>query len=383
MIRWNSDQNELRQGLAQWGEALSVGHIEADERAAFSPDKWRLVGKTGLLALPFPEEYGGLGQSLLTTMYVLEGLGEHCRDAGLNFTATTSIASTGVPLARFGTAAQKERYLPGICTGETIGAHAVTEPEGGSDAMAMATRAERDADGGHFTLTGSKAFVSNGPVADVLVVYARTRPEGGPLGITAFLVDRDTPGLTVGNPVKKMGLRTAPLAELYLDECRVPREAVLGRVGGGYLVLDHVMKREVLYSFIVNAGEMRHRLERCVAYARERHAFGSPIGAYQSVANKIVDMKTGLETARRWLYDTGERLAAGEDVTMDVAIAKLLTSRANVAGALAAVQIFGGHGYMSEYGLEQELRNAVGGTIYSGTNEIQYTRIASLLGLGA
>ncbi|RST15761.1 acyl-CoA dehydrogenase [Streptomyces sp. WAC05374] len=380
MIRWNTDQAALRDGLVRWGEALSADHIEHDERAVFSWDKWKLVRETGILALPFDERYGGLGQSLLTTMYVLEGLGEHCRDAGLSFSVTTTLASTGVPLEKFGTAGQKERYLPGICSGELIGAHAITESEGGSDAMAMTTRAERDGD--HFVLTGAKTFVSNGPVADVIVVYARTRPDGGPLGVTAFLVDRDTPGLTVGRPIKKMGLRTSPLSELYFDGCRIPADRVLGRVGGGFIVLDHVMKREVLFSFIVNAGEMQRRLAQVVDYAQTRRSFGKPIGAYQSIANKIVDTKIGLETARKWLYDTAERLVSGENVTTDLAIAKLITSEANVASSLAAVQIFGGHGYMTEYGLEQDVRNAVGGTIYSGTNEIQYNRIASMLGLG-
>ena len=380
MIRWNTEQAELREGLARWGEALSADHIERDEQATFSWDKWKLIQKTGILALPFEEDHGGLGQSLLTTMYVLEGLGEHCRDAGLNFSVTTTLASTGIPLTRFGTPEQKERYLPQICSGEAIGAHAITESEGGSDAMAMTTRAERDGD--HFVLTGSKTFVSNGPVADVIVVYARTRPDGGPLGVTAFLVDRDTPGLTVGKPIKKMGLRTSPLSELYFDGCRITKERVLGRVGGGFIVLDHVMKREILLSFVVNAGEMQHRLDRCLAYAKTRRSFGKPIGSYQSVANKIVDAKIGLETARKWLYDTAQRLADGENVTTDLAIAKLLTSQANVASSLTAVQIFGGHGYVSEYGLEQDVRNAVGGTIYSGTNEIQYNRIASMLGLG-
>ncbi|WP_405983448.1 acyl-CoA dehydrogenase family protein [Streptomyces sp. NBC_00872] len=380
MIRWNADQAELREGLARWGEALSAGHIEQDEQATFSWDKWKLIRETGILALPFDERWGGLGQSLLTTMYLLEGLGEHCRDSGLSFSVTTTMASTGVPVDKFGTDEQKERYLTRICSGELIGAHAITEAEGGSDAMAMTTRAVRDGD--QFVLNGSKIFVSNGPVADVFVVYARTHPDGGALGVTAFLVDRDTPGLTIGKPTKKMGLRTSPLSELFFDECRIPRTQVLGRVGGGFIVLDYVMKREILFSFVVNVGEMQHRLDRCLDYAKTRRSFGKPIGSYQSVANKIVDTKIRLETARKWLYDTGERLAAGENVTTDLAIAKLVTSESNLATSLIAVQIFGGHGYMTEYGLEKDVRNAVAGTIYSGTTEIQYNRIASMLGLG-
>lgn len=379
MIDWNEDQVELRQGLAAWHDAFSAGHVDDDERGAFSWEKWKLVRESGIVSLPFGEQWGGLGQDLLTTMYVLEGLGEGCRDGGLNFSVTTTMCSVGVPLEKFGSPALKEKYLPPVVAGDAIGAHAITEPAGGSDALRMRTRAERDGD--DFVLNGSKTFVSNGPIADLFMVYAKTRPEGGPLGVTAFLVEKDTPGFEIGKPVKKMGLRTSPLSELYFDDCRVPASRVCGRVGGGFMVLDHVMKREILYSFVVNVGEMQHRLDRCVAYAREREQFGRPIAAYQSVANKIVDMKIKLETSRKWLYDTAEKLVRGENVTTDMAIAKLLTSQANVDTGMAAVQVFGGNGYMAEYGLEKDLRNAVAGTIYSGTNEIQYNRIASMLGL--
>ncbi len=379
MIDWNADQVALRDGLSRWSGALSAGHVERDADGSFDEDKWKLIRQTGILGLPFAEEHGGLGQDLLTTMYVLEGLGEHCRDGGLSFSVTTSMASTGVPLQDFGRAELKQRYLPRICSGEAIGAHAITEADGGSDALHMRTRAERD--GEHFVLHGSKTFVSNGPVADLMMIYARTRPDGGALGVTAFLVERGTPGLTVGRPVAKMGLRTSPLSEVFLDDCRVPAANVVGRVGGGFLVLDHVMKREILFSFIVNVGEMEHRLRRCIEYARTRTQFGKPIGSYQAVANRIVDMKIRVETARKWLYDTAVKLARGENVTVDMAIAKLLTSEGNLASGTDAVRIFGGNGYMAEYGLEKDLRNAVAGTIYSGTNEIQYNRIAAMLGL--
>ncbi|MET9887860.1 acyl-CoA dehydrogenase family protein [Streptomyces sp. NPDC006430] len=379
MTDWTADQQALRDGLAPWLEKLSAGHVERDAEAAFSRENWAAVAATGILGLPFDEQWGGLGQSLLTTMYVLEGLGEGCRDAGLNFSVCTHIVSTGVPLHRFGSPELKARFLPGICSGELIGAHAISEPDSGSDALAMRTRAVRDGD--HFVLNGSKAFVSNGPVADLLTVYARTSERPGPLSITAFLVERDTPGLTVGGPIAKMGLRTSPLSELYFDDCRVPASQVVGRVGGGFLVLDHVMRWEILCSFVINAGEMRDRVTRCVEYARNRTQFGQPIGSYQAVSHKIVDMEVGVETARHWLYGTAEKMAAGENVTCDIAMAKLVTSEANVASALSAVQIFGGNGYMAEYGIEKELRNAVAGTIYSGTSEIQRNRIASLLGL--
>ncbi|QNS09303.1 acyl-CoA dehydrogenase family protein [Streptomyces xanthii] len=379
MIKWSTEQQALRDGLAPYLDELNSGHVEQDEAAAFPHDKWKLLAGTGLLGLPFEERHGGLGQSLPTTMYVLEGLGEGCRDAGLNFSVCTHLASTGVPLQRFGSPGLKERYLPALCSGSLIAAHAISEPDSGSDALAMRTRARRDGDS--WVLDGSKSFVSNGPVADLITVYARTSDRPGPLGYTAFLVERDTPGLTVGAPIAKMGLRTSPLCELFLDGCRVPADRVLGRVGGGYLVMEYVMRWEILLTFVVNAGEMRHRLDRCLRYAKERVQFGRPIGSNQAVSHRLVDLRIGVENSRRWLYDTGERMAAGENVTEDIAIAKLVTSEANVASALAAVQIFGGNGYMAEYGIEKELRNAVAGTIYSGTSETQRNRIAALLGL--
>ncbi|OSZ57099.1 acyl-CoA dehydrogenase [Streptomyces pharetrae CZA14] len=379
MAPWTDDQQRLREGLQPLLDKISEGHLERDARAVFPREQWDLLRATGILGLPFEERWGGLGQDLVTTMYVLEGLGQGCRDAGLNFSVTSHIVSTGVPLQRFGSPQLKERHLPRLCSGDLIGAHAISEPDSGSDALAMRTRAVRDNDS--YVLTGSKAFVSNGPVADLITVYARTSDRPGPLSITAFLLDRDTPGLTVGKPIPKMGLRTSPLSELFLDDCRIPATRVLGRPGGGFLVLDHVMRWEILCSFAVNAGEMRDRVERCARYARSRTQFGRPIGSYQAVSHKIVDMEIGVESARHWLYGAARKLAAGENAAKDVAIAKLVTSEANLASALAAVQIFGGNGYMAEYGIEKELRNSVGGTIYSGTSEIQRNRLASLLGL--
>lgn len=378
-MEWNADQLALREGIARWSEALSADHVEQDAAGDFPWEKWALVRKSGILGLPFDEQWGGLGQDLLTTLYVLEGLGQGCRDGGLSFSAVTSMVSVGVPLQRFARDGLRDAHLPRICSGEAIGAHAISEPDSGSDALAMRTSARREGDA--FVIDGTKTFVTNGPVADLLAVYARTHPDGGPLGITAFLVERDSPGLTVGRPIGKMGLRTSPLCEVFLDGVRVPADNVIGRVGGGFLVLDHVMKLEILSSFVVNLGEMEWRLDQCLKYAKHRTAFGSRIGSFQAVAHKLVDMKIRVETSRKWLYDTAAKLTAGDNVTVDIAIAKLLTSESNLATSLDAVQVFGAIGYMTETGIEKDVRNAVAGTIYSGTTEIQYNRIASMLGL--
>ncbi|MDQ3239829.1 MAG: acyl-CoA dehydrogenase family protein [Actinomycetota bacterium] len=379
MIQWSAEQRALRESLSRWHEALSADHVEHDRGAEFSREKWALVRESGLLRLPFATQWGGLGQDLLTTMYVLESLGYGCRDGGLNFSVSTHIFSAGVPVHRFGSDALKQRHMAGICDGSSIGAHAISEPDAGSDAMSMRTSAT--AEGAFFVLDGRKAFVSNGPVADLFVVYARTGASRDFRGITAFLVERGTPGFTVGAPVEKMGLRTSPFCELTFESCRVPKANVIGRTGSGYLILEHVMVWEILCLFIIAAGEMQHRLERCLDHAKSRVQFGQPIGSFQSVADKLVESKIGVETSRKWLYDTAERFANRENVTMDIAIAKLLASEANVSSAMAGVQVFGGRGYLTEYGLEKDLRNAIAGTIYSGTSEMQRRRIATMLGV--
>jgi alkylation response protein AidB-like acyl-CoA dehydrogenase len=395
MYEWSETHRGLRAEFADWYEVLGDGHLEADREAdreagrdaegqtgrdaGLPGRKWEQVRASGLLRLPFAFEWGGRGLDLLSTMYVLEGLGEGCRDGGLCFSLCTQIVSAGIPLQRFGSAELKARYLPGICDGTTITAHAITDPAGGSDVLGMGMTAKPDGD--HWILDGDKVFVTNGPVADLIVVYALTEPELGPFGLTAFLVERDTEGVRAGQDLPKMGLRTSPLGELTFRNCRIPAGNVLGRPGMGFAVLDHVMRWEILCSFIIQVGAMQHRLDRCVAYATERCQFGRPIGAFQMVAGQIVDMKIGVETSRRWLYDAAEGVIGGRDVTTDIAIAKVLTSEANIASALSAVQIFGGRGYLAETGLEKDLRDAVGGTIYSGTSQMQRIRIARMLGL--
>ena len=379
MIRWSEEQEELRSGFARWHASLSEGHLELDKKGAFSRALWEKVCESGILRLPFAEEHGGLGQDILTTMYVLESLGHGCRNAGLNFSISTHMVSAGVPLMRFASDAQKARYLPRLCDGSMIAAHAITEPGSGSDAMAMRTSARPS--GEDYVLNGSKTFCTNGPVADLFVVYAKTNEKLGSWGVSAFFVERGTPGFSIGKPIEKMGLKTSPLCELFFEDCVVPADRLIGKPGLGFSILDHVMKWEILLCFIIQTGEMEARLERTIAYAKERQQFGKTIGSFQAVAGKIVEMKIGLENARRWLYDTAERFKAGQNITTDLAIAKLIASEANLQSALNAVQVHGGNGYMCEFGLEAELRNAVAGTIYSGTSEVQRDRIAKMLGL--
>lgn len=380
MFRWSDEQKALRKQLEPYYERLSAGHVDDDANDVFPREKWELIRESGVTRLPFAEEWGGMGQDALTLVYVLEALGYGCEDAGLLFTLATQIVSAAVPLQKFGSDELKERYLRRLISGEIISAHAISEPDAGSDATAMSTTAR--ADGDAFVISGRKAFCTSGPLADVITVYAQGEGgEGGATGITAFLVEVGTPGMNVGAPIPKMGLNTSPIGAIEFDECRVPASNVLGKVGAGFFILEHVMTWEILCIFVMMVGEMQRRMERCIDFAKTRHAFGQPIGANQYIAGRIVDMQIGVETSRKHIYDAARRFAAKRSVTKEIAIAKLVTSEENLASALSAVQIFGGRGYMREEGLEKELRAAVGAPIYSGTNEMQRVRIAAMLGL--
>lgn len=380
MMEWNEEQQVLRREVSRLGKALSEDHIEWDQRAEFPWQKWQLIRQSGVLCLPFPVDHGGLDQDLCTTMYVLEELGYVCEDGGLNLAVATHMVSVGIPLSRFGTPEQKARFLPRICDGESICAHAITEPDSGSDAFSMVTLAVLHGD--HYVLNGSKTFISNGPLADFFAVYAMTDRSRGTLGgATVFLVERGTPGFEIDQPIRKMGLRTVPLCELRFANCEVPADHVIGKEGMGFPILDYVMKWEILCAFVIAVGEMQRRLEKCIEYAKTRKQFGQAIGGFQSIANKIVDMKIGVDTSRELLYRAASRIQRKHNATLDIAIAKLVTSEYNIASALNAIQIFGAKGYMVEYGIEKDLRNAIAGTIYSGTSEIQRNRIARMLGI--
>src|SRR5947209_3113495 len=376
---WTSEQKALRKSLNQYFEALNDGVMEDDAACVFNRDKWELIRQSGVLRMPFDPQWGGLGHDVMTLVYVLENLGYGCRDTGLLFGLATQVVSAAIPLQKFGSDDLKERYLSRLIDGEILSAHAISEPNAGSDATAMITTATEDGD--HYILDGKKIWITSGPLADIITVYAKTSTESGAAGITAFLVPTDTPGFHVGEPIEKLGLNTCPFCELEFRDCRVPKENMLSKPGAGFFILEHVMNYEILCIFMMMVGEMQERMERCIKWAKTRQAFGAPIGSNQYIAGKIVDMKIGLENSRKHLYDTARRFAKGRSVTTEISMAKLITSEANVASALSAIQIFGARGYTREYGLEKGLRDAIGAPIYSGTNETQRVRIASMLGL--
>jgi alkylation response protein AidB-like acyl-CoA dehydrogenase len=335
----------------------------------------------GIQGLPVPEQYGGSGLDPLSTAMALEALGYGCHDSGLVFSLCAHLLSCVVPIWQHGTEDQKRRYLPGLCNGMLVGVHAMSEPGSGSDAFALRTRAERD--GAHYRITGTKTFISNGPIADVVIVFAVTDPHKGYHGgVSAFLVDTaDTPGFRATQTFEKMGLRSSPIGELVFEDVPVPADAILGGPGAGSVLFTQSMDWERTCLFAAHVGTMERLLERSVEYARSRSQFGQTIGKFQAVSHRIVDMKVQLEAARLLVYQAAWRLGRTRAASLDASIAKLFVSESLVNAALATVQVHGGYGYMAEYEVERALRDAIGSTIYSGTSEMQRNIIARWLGL--
>ncbi len=371
------DQRELYEAVLRLAESLPRDVRERDRAQAFSRSAWERCAAFGIQGLPLPEDLGGGGAGVVTTLLALEALGQGCTDGGLLFSVNAHMWAVEVPLWRYGSREQQRTWLPRLCSGELIGAHAMSEPESGSDAFALSASA-RPAEGG-YVLEGSKAFVTNAPIADLVLVFARTTRGIGPYGVSAFLVPAGTPGCTVGRPTEKMGLRTSPMAEVALSGCFVPDSALLGRPGQGGEIFQLAMGWERACIMATQVGVMRRTMAACATYAAQRRQFGRPIGRFQAVADKLADMRIAVDTAHLLLLRVGWLMDHGHDVTVEAAVAKVAVSEASVRCHLDAVQLHGGYGYTTEFEVERMLRDAIGGTLYSGTSEMQRQIIARSL----
>jgi alkylation response protein AidB-like acyl-CoA dehydrogenase len=378
-FEFSDEQKALRESITEFGKSLNDRLIQRDENSEFDRDVWRRCGEFGVPGLPVPEDYGGLGQDFLTTLLAMEAFGYACRDNGLVFSQNAQMWAFELPLVTFGTHEQKERYLPPLCRGEFVAAHAISEPQAGSDITSMTTRYRRD--GNDYILNGTKTFATNAPVADEVLAFATLNPGFRAAGMSGFLIERDMPGVSFSRPVKKMGLRSSPMGEVVFSDCRVPKANLLGREGQGFAIFSCAMEWERACIFASHLGSMERLLEDTIAYAKTRKQFGEPISRFQSIADKIVDMKVSIEAGRLLLYKVAATKDSGKDAMLEASIAKLFVSEAHVRQALDAIQIHGGYGYCTEYEVERELRDAIGGTIYSGTSQIQRKLIADFLGL--
>ena len=379
---WTEDQLAFRDSVVAFAKGeLDYNMVERDASGTFSRETWEKCAGFGIQGLPISPEYGGQGADALTTILAMEALGFGCRDSGLIFSINAHMWSAAMPLSRFGTDEQKERYLTGLCDGTLIGVQGMTEPGSGSDAFSLRTSAVDEGD--HFVVNGSKMFITNAPVADLFVVFVATEPAHGSLGLSALLVERETPGLTVGKPFNKMGLRTSPMSELFFDDCIVDKANLLGKPGNGMAIFNHSIDWERACILASAIGSMERQIETAVDYAYEREQFGKPIKDFQAVSHRIVDMKVRLEAARLLLYKAGwtKQEGGGAVTAMESAMAKLFISEAWVQTSLDMIQLHGGYGYMTETGVERDLRDSIAGRIYSGTSDIQRNIIAGAMGL--
>ena len=377
---FTEEQQALSQSVIEFAsKELNRDLRKRDQSGEFSKDAWLACARFGIQGLPVPKEFGGSDADIITTVLVMEGLGYGCRDNGLIFSLNAQMWSLELPLIEFGTPAQKKKYLPRLVTGDLIGVHAMTEAESGSDAFSMRTKAERRGD--NYVLNGSKMYITNAPVADVVIVFATANPGSGFAGASAFFVEKDQPGFSVSRKLDKMGLRTSPMGEIVLKECEVPIENRLGAEGSGMAIFNSSMEWERSCILASAVGAMKRQLEGCVNYAKTRRQFGQPIGKFQSVSNKIADMYLRLEASRLLIYKVAWLKQQKKSALAEAAAAKILASEAFVQSSLDAIQIHGALGYMTDSEIERDLRDSVAGTIYSGTSEIQRMIIARCLGL--
>jgi len=374
------DQLEFKKAAIDFARHdLNDGAKEREEKGEFNLEGWRKSAEFGLHGIPMPEEYGGLGLDILTYVAAMEGLGYACLDSGLLFAINSQVWTCEYPILKFGTEEQKKKYLPRLIDGSIVGGHAITEPNSGSDAFNMLSRAEKKGD--KYILNGTKTFITNAPIADIMLVFAITDASKRFAGITGFIVEKDFPGFSKGKKEDMMGLRTCPLGEIILNNCEVPEENRLGKEGAGSAIFNSEMELERSCLFASHLGAMEYELEQCINHARNRKQFGKPIGQYQSISHKIADMRMRIELSRLILYKVAWMKSQGKRAPIESAISKLFISESYVGSSLDALQIHGAYGYSKEYEFERNLRDSIAGKIYSGTSEIQRNIIASYLGL--
>ncbi|MDJ0450859.1 acyl-CoA dehydrogenase family protein [Methylocystis sp. JR02] len=360
-------------------EILSAGAAERIRDARFDRTKWDAAAEMGLAGLPVDADWGGLGFGALDTMLTIEALGRKCADLGLVFSLCAHMFACVVPVWRHGSLQIREKWLRDMASGRVIAANAMTEAESGSDAFAMRASAQRDGD--DYVLTGSKCFITNAPIADVFVAYAKTNPRQGFFGISCFIVPRDAPGLTVQPEARKSGLPTSPWGSVYFDACRIPAANLLGAEGAGAAIFHDSMIWERGCLFAAYVGAMERVLKQCVEHARDRRQFGKPIGRNQSVSDKLVDMKLRLETARLLLYRTGWLHDAGLPHEEASALSKLWISESAVKAGLDAIQLFGASAAIADNGLDRLLLDSLPSRLFSGSSEIQREIVARHMGL--
>ncbi|MFC0471679.1 acyl-CoA dehydrogenase [Halalkalibacter kiskunsagensis] len=348
---------------------------ERDEEERFDRVIFDKMAGLGLTGIPWPEEYGGIGADYMSYVIAVEELSRVCASTGVTLSAHTSLA--GWPIYKFGSEAQKQTYLRALAEGTKIGAYGLTEPGSGSDAAAMKTSAVLDGD--HYVLNGAKIFITNGGIADIYVVFAVTDPSLRHKGVTAFIVDSDTPGFSLGKKEQKLGIRSSPTTEIIFEDCRVPKENRLGVEGEGFKIAMMTLDGGRNGIAAQAVGIAQGALDAATGYAKARKQFGKAIGTKQGIAFKLADMATKIEASRLLTYQAAWKESEGLSYGKESAMSKLFAGDTAMEVTVEAVQVFGGYGYTKEYPVERYMRDAKITQIYEGTNEIQRLVISKML----
>lgn len=348
---------------------------ERDEEERFDREIFDKMAELGLTGIPWPEEYGGIGSDYLAYCIAIEELSRVCASTGVTLSAHTSLA--GWPIYKFGSEEQKQKYLRPMALGEKIGAYGLTEPSSGSDAGGMRTSAKLVGD--EYIISGSKIFITNGGIADTYVVFALTDPESKQKGTSAFIIEKDFPGFSVGKKEKKLGIRSSPTTEIIFDECRVPKENLLGKEGEGFKIAMMTLDGGRNGIAAQAVGIAQGALDAAVDYAKERVQFGKPISAQQGIGFKLADMATGVEASRLLTYQAAWLESAGLPYGKESAMSKLFAGDTAMKVTTEAVQVFGGYGYTKDYPVERYMRDAKITQIYEGTQEIQKLVISRMI----
>jgi alkylation response protein AidB-like acyl-CoA dehydrogenase len=375
---FTEEQDDLRQMVREFAQAEVAPLVEECERQEkFPVEIMPKLGELGLLGIVFPEEYGGIGADKVTECIFVEEMSKVC--AGIIMSVDAHVDLSTFPIYKFGTEAQKERYLPASITGEMIGAYAITEPNTGSDAAGLATRAERT--NGGYVINGRKNFITNGTICDYCLVAAYTDRTRRGEGISVFIVDKGTPGFEVTRKLEKMGHRSADTAELVFENCEVTEDALLGGTEGAFGALMEALITGRISLGVKSAAIAEAAIEAARRNALEREAFGRPLSKFQAIRFKLADMATRIEAAKSLAYKAAWLYSTGRPCVKEASMAKYFSAEVADAVCREAVQIHGGYGYIVEYPVERYFRDAKLASITEGTSEIQQLIIGRELGL--
>lgn len=366
-LTFTEEQQMMRDMVQNFAKTEIEPFIPRMEAGEFPREILKKMGGLGLMGITVPEKYGGAGMDFISYISAIHELSKVSAVVGVILSVHTSVGTN--PIMYFGNDEQKDRYLPKLASGEYLGAFCLTEASSGSDAGSLKTRAVKKDD--HYVLNGSKMFITNGGEADVYIVFASTDPSKGTYGISAFIVDKDTPGLVIGKDERKMGLHGSRTVELSFDQMKVPLENLLGEEGGGFKIAMANLDVGRIGIAAQALGIAEAALEAATGYAKDRVQFGKPIAAQQGVGFKLADMATAVEAAKLLVYRAAQLRAEGLPCGKEASMAKLFASKAAVEGSIEAVQVFGGYGYTEDYPVERYFRDAKVTEIYEGTSEIQ------------